>query len=85
VLAACLAAAPDHASAFARFEGLRRARVQKAISIGRAVGSQKQAQSWLALRLRDLMLPLFMPLGARMQEKLYAFRVDRTPLEQPVQ
>ena len=85
VLAACLAAASDHATAFARFEQLRRQRVQKAIAIGRAVGTQKQAQSWLALRLRDLMLPLFMPLGARMQEKLYAFRADRTPLTQPVQ
>ncbi len=59
--------------------------MQKAIEIGRAVGSQKQAQSWLALRLRDLMLPLFMPMGVRMQEKLYGFRVDRTPLVQPVQ
>jgi 2-polyprenyl-6-methoxyphenol hydroxylase-like FAD-dependent oxidoreductase len=85
VLAACLSATADHGAAYARFEVLRRDRVQKAISIGRAVGSQKQAQSWLALRLRDLMLPLFMPLGARMQEKLYGFRVDRTPLDQPVQ
>lgn len=85
VLAACLAAAADHDGAFARFEQLRRQRVQKAIAIGRAVGSQKQAQSWLTLRLRDLMLPLFMPMGARMQEKLYAFRADRTPLTQPVQ
>jgi 2-polyprenyl-6-methoxyphenol hydroxylase-like FAD-dependent oxidoreductase len=85
VLAACLVAARDHGTAFARFEGLRRDRVQKAINIGRAVGSQKRAQSWLALRLRDLMLPVFMPLGARMQEKLYGFRVDRTPLEQPAQ
>ncbi|QDZ12683.1 FAD-dependent oxidoreductase [Devosia ginsengisoli] len=85
VLAACLSSAPDHASAYARFEGLRRERVHKAIALGRAVGAQKQAQSWLALRLRDLMLPLFMPMGARMQEKLYAFRADRTPLAQPVQ
>lgn len=85
VLAACLSAAPDHASAYARFERLRRERVHKAIALGRAVGAQKQAQSWLALRLRDLMLPLFMPMGARMQEKLYAFRADRTPLAQPVQ
>ena len=85
VLAACLTAMPDHASAFARFAMLRRRRVQKAIAIGRAVGTQKQAQSWLALRLRDLMLPFFMPLGARMQEKLYAFRADRAPLTQPVQ
>jgi 2-polyprenyl-6-methoxyphenol hydroxylase-like FAD-dependent oxidoreductase len=85
VLAACLAATSDHQAAFARFEGLRRQRVQKAIAIGRAVGSQKRAQRWLALRLRDLMLPLFMPMGARMQEKLYAFRVDRTPLAQPAQ
>ncbi|WP_316358231.1 NAD(P)/FAD-dependent oxidoreductase [Devosia sp.] len=85
VLAACLSATPDHAAAFARFESLRRDRVQKAIRIGRAVGSQKQAQSWLALRLRDLMLPLFMPIGVQMQERLYAFRVDRAPLEHPVQ
>ncbi|QQR36163.1 FAD-dependent monooxygenase [Devosia oryziradicis] len=85
VLATCLAAGQDYATAFRRFEGLRRDRLQKAISIGRAMGSQKQAQSWLALRLRDLMLPLFMPLGARMQEKLYAFRVDLTPLAQPAQ
>lgn len=85
VLAACLAGGSDHVGAFARFEQLRRERTHKAIAMGRALGSQKQAQSWLALRIRDLMLPLFMPMGARLQEQLFAFRADRTPLAQPAQ
>jgi 2-polyprenyl-6-methoxyphenol hydroxylase-like FAD-dependent oxidoreductase len=85
VLAACLSDNSDHATAFTRFENLRRARVHRAIAMGRAVGSQKQAQSWLALRIRDLMLPLFMPIGAQMQEKLFAFRADQTPLLLPVE
>lgn len=85
VLAACLVESADHIAAFKRFEQLRRERSHKAIELGRAVGAQKQAQSWLALRIRDLMLPLFMPMGARMQEKLFAFRADLTPLAQPVQ
>lgn len=83
VLAACLADSADHADAFTRFEQLRRERSHRAIAMGRAVGSQKQAQSWFALRLRDLMLPVFMPMGVRMQERFFAFRADRTPLAQP--
>lgn len=84
VLAACLADSSDYVGAFARFENLRRERSHRAIAMGRAVGSQKHAQSWLALRIRDLMLPLFMPMGARMQEDFFAFRADRTPLAPPM-
>jgi 2-polyprenyl-6-methoxyphenol hydroxylase-like FAD-dependent oxidoreductase len=83
VLAACLAA--DPASAFGRFESLRRDRVQTAIKIGRMSGSQKHAQSWLALRLRDLILPLVMPMAIKAQERLFGFRADLTSLTPPTQ
>jgi 2-polyprenyl-6-methoxyphenol hydroxylase-like FAD-dependent oxidoreductase len=85
VLAACLDDAATTESAFTRFEALRRARVATAIAIGRQAGSQKHAQSWLALRLRDLVLPLLMPLGVKAQERMFGFRADQTPLAQPIQ
>jgi hypothetical protein len=37
------------------------------------------------LRLRDLILPLVMPMAAKAQSRLFAFRADRFPLTQPVQ
>ncbi len=83
VLASALAAGTDLQAAFARFERLRRGRVTQAIRTGRAAGSQKHAQSWLARRIRDLILPMVMPMGARMQEKLFSFRADLTPLALP--
>ena len=48
-------------------------------------GSQKHAQSWLQLRIRDLLLPLFMPMGVKAQEAIFRFRVDQNPLALPVQ
>jgi 2-polyprenyl-6-methoxyphenol hydroxylase-like FAD-dependent oxidoreductase len=83
VLAAALESASDIEAAFARFFMLRQARTQKVIRIGRQTGSQKHAQSWLALRIRDLILPLFIPLGAKAQENVFRFRADLTPLAQP--
>ena len=85
VLAACLSSGSRPADAFARFEALRRDRVRKAVEIGRASGSQKLAQSWWELKLRDLILPLVMPLGARMQARMFDFRVDHDPLAMPRQ
>lgn len=83
VLAACLT--DGGAEPLQRFETLRRNRVQTAIEIGRMAGSQKHAQSWLALRIRDLMLPIVMPMGVKAQQRMYGFRADRTPLSQPSQ
>jgi len=83
-----LAAALDGTSvpeAFARFFKLREARTQTVIKIGRAAGSQKHAQSWLELRIRDLILPLVMPMAVKGQERIFSFRADQTPLVQPVQ
>ncbi|MET3901213.1 2-polyprenyl-6-methoxyphenol hydroxylase-like FAD-dependent oxidoreductase [Devosia sp. UYZn731] len=85
VLAACLAAPGKIAAAFERFVGLRKQRVQTAIRIGRAAGSQKHAQSWLQLRIRDLLLPLFIPMGVKAQERMFGFRADLNPLAQPAQ
>jgi 2-polyprenyl-6-methoxyphenol hydroxylase-like FAD-dependent oxidoreductase len=84
VLAACLDAA-DVPEAFGRFFVLRQARTQKVIQIGRAAGSQKHAQSWLQLRIRDLILPLVMPMAVKAQESVFRFRADQSPLAQPTQ
>jgi 2-polyprenyl-6-methoxyphenol hydroxylase-like FAD-dependent oxidoreductase len=83
VLAACIEAEATPLAAFRRFEQLRRTRVEAVVALGRQSGQQKKAQSWLALRLRDLMLPLFLPLGQKAQERIYAFRADRNPLAMP--
>jgi 2-polyprenyl-6-methoxyphenol hydroxylase-like FAD-dependent oxidoreductase len=85
VLAAALDSESSIEAAFTRFFQLRQERTQTVIRIGRMAGSQKHAQSWLALRIRDLMLPLFMPMGVRAQERVFGFRADRTPLLQPAQ
>lgn len=85
VLAAALDGSDNIESAFARFYSLRQARTQRVIAIGRMAGSQKHAQSWLQLRIRDLLLPLFMPMGVKAQEAIFRFRVDQNPLALPVQ
>lgn len=85
VLAASIETARTIEEAFARFFALRQERTQTVIRIGRMAGSQKHAQSWLALRIRDLILPIVMPLGVRSQERVFSFRADRTPLALPVQ
>jgi 2-polyprenyl-6-methoxyphenol hydroxylase-like FAD-dependent oxidoreductase len=84
VLAACIQAEASPITAFRRFESLRRKRVEAAVELGRQGGQQKKAQSWLALRIRDLILPLVVPLGQKAQEKLFAFRADRNPLARPL-
>lgn len=83
VLAACLDEATEPQAAFRRFETLRRARVEAAVALGRQGGQSKKAQSWWQLRLRDLILPLVIPLGRSAQEKLFAFRADQSPLALP--
>jgi len=83
VLSACLADEAEPVAAFRRFEHLRRARVEAAVMLGRQEGQQKKAQGWLSLRLRDLVLPLVIPLGRAAQEKLFSYRVDRAPLALP--
>lgn len=83
VLAACIEAEASPTGAFQRFETLRRDRVAAAVRLGRQGGAPKKAQGWLALRLRDLFLPLFVPIGQKAQERLFAYRADLNPLIRP--
>jgi 2-polyprenyl-6-methoxyphenol hydroxylase-like FAD-dependent oxidoreductase len=85
VLAACIEVETSPLAAFRRFQSLRQARVEAAVRLGRQGGQQKKAQSWLAMRIRDLILPWVVPLGQKAQEKMFAFRVDQTPLALPPQ
>lgn len=82
VLSECLANDPiPHA--FQRFESLRRDRTAQAIKLGRRSGSTKKAESWLSRRIRDWLLPLFLPMSGRMQAQLFRHRVDLNPLAMP--
>ena len=83
VLAACIAAEASPVASFRRFEALRRKRVEEAVALGRQGGQQKKAQGWLSLRLRDLILPVVLPLGQKAQERMFTYRADQTPLAMP--
>jgi 2-polyprenyl-6-methoxyphenol hydroxylase-like FAD-dependent oxidoreductase len=80
VLAACLAAEPTRESAFCRYEALRRPRVEEVVRLTARNSSQKRAAGWLALLIRDLVLPLLIPIGIRQARKLLEHRVDLDPL-----
>ncbi|BCH27917.1 FAD-dependent oxidoreductase [Mesorhizobium sp. L-8-3] len=83
VLAACLGAHPAPAEAFAAYQGLRRDRVERIVRMSRRRGSQKRVQGRLALFLRDLILPLVIPVMARRQRDVTLYRADLDPLVKP--
>ena len=61
VLARCLRDEPDHESAFARFEDLRRPRAEEVVAYSRAIGRHKSVtSSRFAVMIRDALLPLFL-------------------------
>jgi len=53
------------------------------MEIARRNGARKMADNAFAIFVRDLLLPLFIPLGTKAMQRVMAFRVDRTPLAQP--
>jgi 2-polyprenyl-6-methoxyphenol hydroxylase-like FAD-dependent oxidoreductase len=81
VLAACLKARPGIDEAFATYQALRQARAEHVVRISRYTGSQKQVTSRIGLFIRDLVLPLFIPLGARQTRAITRYRADLAPLE----
>jgi 2-polyprenyl-6-methoxyphenol hydroxylase-like FAD-dependent oxidoreductase len=83
VLAACLREEATPLAAFVRFERLRKERTRAVMEIARRNGGRKMAQSAVAIFLRDLVLPLVIPLGMRAARRVAAFHVDRTPLAEP--
>ncbi|KWX02404.1 Salicylate hydroxylase [Carbonactinospora thermoautotrophica] len=70
VLAKCLRDLPDTASAFAAYERLRRARVEKVVAYSRRLGNAKTAGP-VARFFRDLMMPLALKIFAN--EKAHAW------------
>jgi FAD-dependent urate hydroxylase len=77
VLATCLRDAADAESAFARFEQIRRPRVEKIVRWAERVNSSKAAGP-AARRVRDAVLPLALRIGARSSahEQTYGHRVE---------
>jgi 2-polyprenyl-6-methoxyphenol hydroxylase-like FAD-dependent oxidoreductase len=80
VLAACLDTEVDHAAAFGHFEELRRPRIAQVVKITARNGARKQSTGRFALWMRDLMLPLVIPLGVRVGRRLLHHRIDLAPL-----
>lgn len=83
ILAACLDVEVAPEIAFARYEAIRRRRVEQVVMLTRRLGSQKRASSWLRVMIRDFLLPLVIPLGIKAGRKLFAYRVDRDPVVCP--
>ncbi|MBB3569485.1 FAD-dependent monooxygenase [Rhizobium sp. BK491] len=81
VLSSCLAATLDHGAAFARYEAFRRPRIARVVKLTRQNASRKRKNSRLSLFLRDLLLPLLIPMTVRASRRLFAYRVDLDPLE----
>jgi 2-polyprenyl-6-methoxyphenol hydroxylase-like FAD-dependent oxidoreductase len=84
VLAACLKAETGHLTAFARYEDLRRRRIDQVVKLTARNSSQKRTTSRFGLFMRDLILPFVIPLGIRMGRKLFVYRVDLQPLNTPM-
>ncbi len=74
-LARCLRDIPDREAAFARFEALRRPRVQRIIKQAARVNSSK-ADRGLRRVVRDAMLPTVLKLATKQQAKPYDHRID---------
>jgi len=83
VLAACLGEETTPLAAFVRFERLRKERTRAVMEIARRNGAGKMADNAFAIFVRDLLMPLLIPLGTKAMQRIMAFRVDRTPLAEP--
>jgi 2-polyprenyl-6-methoxyphenol hydroxylase-like FAD-dependent oxidoreductase len=78
VLAQCLRDLGDAGRAFARFEALRRKRVEKIVKFARQMGHNKTISSKLGLRLRDATLPFILKHFATPEARawIYTYQVD---------
>lgn len=80
VLSSCLADAIDYGDSFAHYESLRRPRIARVVKLTRQNASRKRKPGRLSLLLRDLLLPLLLPIGIKAGRRLLAYRADREPL-----
>jgi 2-polyprenyl-6-methoxyphenol hydroxylase-like FAD-dependent oxidoreductase len=75
-LAKCLRDVPRATDACARFETLRRARVEPIITQSRRTGRHKLPTGWIGRKLRDLVLPMFLRKGAEAAQALYRYELS---------
>ena len=78
VLAKCLRDREDHALAFATYERLRRARVERMVQHGRSAGQGKVMTNAMQVWFRDLLTPFFLRLFANPAalDWIYSYKVD---------
>lgn len=78
VLAKCLRDQKDHALAFATYERLRRARVERMVRYGRNAGQGKVMTNPVQAGFRDLLAPFFIKLFANPAalDWIYSYKVD---------
>jgi len=78
VLAKCLRDIPDHALAFATYEHLRRARVERMVRHGRNAGQGKVMTNPIQVGFRDLLAPFFIKFFANPAalDWIYSYQVD---------
>ncbi|MFC5409478.1 FAD-dependent oxidoreductase [Larkinella bovis] len=76
VLAQCLRDSLKTETAFARFERLRKERVEKIVQQARRTGNGKMVTNPVAVWFRDLMLPFFIRMGAKAAEPVLAYQVN---------
>jgi 2-polyprenyl-6-methoxyphenol hydroxylase-like FAD-dependent oxidoreductase len=81
VLAKCLRDIPDQEQAFATYERLRRARVERMVRLGRGAGQGKVMTNPIQVWFRDLLAPVFLKLFATPAALDWIYRDPaRTPL-----
>lgn len=78
VLAKCLRDQEDHTLAFAAYERLRRARVERMVRHGRSAGQGKVVTNPIQVGLRDLLAPVFIKLFANPAslDWIYSYKVN---------
>ena len=78
VLAKCLRDQEDHTRAFATYERLRRARVERMVRYGRSAGQGKVVTNPIQVGFRDLLAPFFIKLFANPAalDWIYSYKVD---------
>ena len=78
VLAKCLRDREDHALAFAAYERIRRARVERMVRYGRSLSRQKVLTNPIQVTFRDWLMPSFLKLFANPAalDWVYSYRVD---------
>ncbi|MCP3138788.1 FAD-dependent oxidoreductase [Pyxidicoccus xibeiensis] len=76
VLARCLRDLPAPEAAFARYQSLRKARVEKLTRAARRTGNTKGAPGPVGAWFRDRLLPLFIKRAAEANAWVYSYKVD---------